>query len=245
MTPQSLLLPCRRATTLLAMRRSMSTTTDNGNKRKLNKVQKPHEVSASLLKIMESSKDSKDSKEETSLLSILESNKEAHPSKVYSQFPKRKSKKTDKSNKEAAEASNSDNDTNEDDTTTTPSKIYSQFTKPKKHYNKKKKPDFLTPGAPVETPFYTRTGGGKFRMTMPTLNAAALFENNHPEAFLQVLREEIPKRRRLYFLTGHSVPTQLLESHLQLADSLLHEAAECSFNNFHGNLTFDDWYVWG
>jgi len=72
------------------------------------------------------------------------------------------------------------------------------------------------------------------------------------EALVTVMREDCvdPQRRRQpnnngpsqpYGLIGHGVPHQLLQSHIDLADSVLshHDnAAECSFNNFQGDLSF-------
>lgn len=152
----------------------------------------------------------------------------------------------------------------------TPSKIYSQFTRPKNHaqYNSKKRSKrdkakqqlekFVKPGAPVPTPFYynhnrsstgSSLGGGNFRMTriLSTLNAAALFDHtpsSSRDALLSVLRGQVlsRSRRSAYALTGHGVPTQVLQDHINMADNLLsreEHAAECSFNNFHGDLSFD------
>jgi hypothetical protein len=177
---------------------------------------------------------------------------------------------------------------------TTPSKIYSQFKQPAapptkmghqhsqdKEQTKNKRSNssskrtkakqqhqdvFVTPGAPVTTPFYYNhnntglsSGSGTFRMTrvLSTLNASALFANgdkhrkrnrNTRESLLTVLREQVLMRRHrnAYALAGHGVPVQVLQDHINMADTLLareEHAAECSFNNFHGDLNFD-WYVY-
>lgn len=67
------------------------------------------------------------------------------------------------------------------------------------------------------------------------------------ETVLQVLREQVlnktsKARPRSYAMVGHGVPSQLLQNHIDMADSLLsnsEQAAECSFHNFHGDLQFD------
>lgn len=64
------------------------------------------------------------------------------------------------------------------------------------------------------------------------------------QSFLEVMKGEVKntRRPRAYALTGHGVPKQLLQDHIDMADRLLshHEhAMQCSFNNFHGHLTFD------
>lgn len=147
------------------------------------------------------------------------------------------------------------------------SKIYAQFTKsstnrpiasnPKNKSNERhhhhaivtKNQSFVTLGPRLKTPVTNH--GARMRRVLPTLNASALFQaqpNNSDtcQELLQVLREEsMRKRRQAFVMTGHAVPPQLFQDHLQMADCYLRQenAVECSFNNFHDHLTVDNMYV--
>lgn len=155
--------------------------------------------------------------------------------------------------------------TSNTDESTTPSKIYSQFAKPgsKKKKKKNRRDSFVIPGSPVTTPFYfnhsnnssssstttTASSRAPFRRTLPTVDASALFEQRrrHAKTLVQVLQDQVlrTRHRKSYILTGHNVPPVLLQHCLNMADSLLtreEQAAECSFNNFHGDSVFE-WYV--
>lgn len=142
------------------------------------------------------------------------------------------------------------------------SKIYSQFTKSSTNTiasNRKNKMDerhhqtnitknqhFVTLGPRLKPPVTNH--GARMRRVLPTLNASALFQaqpNNSDtcKELLQVIREEsMRKRRQAFVMTGHDVPPQLFQDHLQMADSFLRQenAVECSFNNFHDHLTVDN-----
>lgn len=67
------------------------------------------------------------------------------------------------------------------------------------------------------------------------------------EALVDVLRNGCVDRKKKrgppqpHAVVGHGVPYQLLQNHVDMADSLLthHDlSAECSFNNFQGDLSF-------
>jgi hypothetical protein len=279
MTPQSLLLPCRRATKLASgttgsscARLStgtrsrqglhgasasstsrtptvtspttesmiMSTTNSNGNK--ASKHQKVHNLTAPAAA--------------APWIKVNERNLSA-PSNLYAQFNQKGGEQT-KANDIAPQGTIGVHDEpNSLKTDAIPSKVYSHLIKPRikvnKNKNKKnhkamdqtKKNEFLVPGAPLATPYYYFKRV-LWKRTLPTLNISSLFDAASREDLLQVLRDEVPKHTRTPFLvTGHAVPTQLLQDHLQFADSILsqHEGQECSFNNFQGDATFDDWYV--
>lgn len=109
--------------------------------------------------------------------------------------------------------------------------------------------DFVTLGARLKSP--VKNKGDRFKRVLPTLNASALFQEQHDDNdtrqdLLNFLRTEtMHKRRRAFMVTGHGVPPQLFQDHLQTADSFLRQesAVECSFNNFHGQTTLDNMYV--
>jgi hypothetical protein len=275
MTPQSLLLPCRRATkfatgstgssrfstgsrirsglhsadttcstsTLGMVSMITSTTNSNGGKDpKASKKKKVHNLSAPTAA--------------APWIKVNECNLKA-PSELYSQFKPKDGEQTKAVDIDAEGTIAGNDEPNSSKIDTTTSKIYSQLTKPhhKATKNKNKKPntpkdharknEFLLPGAPIATPYYYYRRV-LWRRTLPTLNVSSLFDEASRDDLLQELRHEVPKHTRTPFLvTGHAVPTQLLQDHLQFADSILsqHEGQECSFNNFQGDLTFDDWYV--
>jgi hypothetical protein len=120
-----------------------------------------------------------------------------------------------------------------------------------------------------DTPFWGSRGGTyRLAQTLPTLNASAILDpkgfcHNSASAattlsgadavkrllrgkgdLLTVMKQELQRKRRpkSYLLTGHGIPQQLLQSHLNLADSMLrsHQNARLlSFNNSFGHLSFD------
>ena len=108
---------------------------------------------------------------------------------------------------------------------------------------------FVTLGPRLEIPITNH--GARMKHVLPTLNASALFQaqpddNDTRQELLHVMREEtMRKRRRPFIMTGHGVPPQLLQDHLQMADSLLRQenATECSFNNYFDQLTLHSMYV--
>ena len=122
---------------------------------------------------------------------------------------------------------------------------------------------YVTHGDLLEFP--VNNYGAQMYRTLPLLNASALFlqeeptllhDNHSPltmnsstkEELVQVIREAtMPKRRRAFIMTGHGVPHQLLQDHLNMADSLLHQehAHQCLFNNFLDHRAVKDWYVNG
>lgn len=279
MTPQSLLLPCRRATKLATgttgstcsrfstgnrtrqglhgasatstpttpAMGSMITSTNNSNGSKASKHKKVHNLNTPTAA--------------APWIKVNESNLSAPsaPSTLYAQFNQKGSEQTKANTKcMVPQGTIAENDKpTSSSTDTLPSKVYSQLIKPQnkptKNKNKKnqkakdhsKKLEFLIPGAPIAAPYYYFKRV-LWKRTLPTLNISSLFDAASREDLLQVLRDEVPKHTRSPFLiTGHAVPTQLLQDHLQFADSILsqHEGQECSFNNFHGDPTFDDWYV--
>jgi hypothetical protein len=119
-----------------------------------------------------------------------------------------------------------------------------------------------------DTPFWGSRGGSyRLAQTLPTLNASAILDpkgfcHNSASAsttlsgtdavkrllrgkgeFLTVVKQELHRKQRpkSYLLTGHGIPQQLLQNHLNLADSLLksRQARLLSFNNSFGHLSFD------
>lgn len=63
------------------------------------------------------------------------------------------------------------------------------------------------------------------------------------QSFFQTMSSEVEQNpSRPYALVGHGVPKQLLQEHINMADTLLSlqgDAAKCSFNNLDGDLSFD------
>lgn len=119
------------------------------------------------------------------------------------------------------------------------------------------------------TPFWGSNGGTyRLAQTLPTLNASAILD---PKGFchhsasaatsksgtdaakrllrgkfdlLNVMKLELKNKRRpnSYLLKGHGIPDQLLQNHINLADTLLksHQNARLlTFSNPSGELTFD------
>ena len=119
------------------------------------------------------------------------------------------------------------------------------------------------------TPFWGARGVTyRLSQTLPTLNAAAILDprgycQNSASAatsksgtdaakrllrgkdeLINVMKQELNKNRRpsSYLLKGHGIPEQLLQNHLNLADTLLRthrNARLLSFNNTTGDLSFD------
>jgi hypothetical protein len=116
--------------------------------------------------------------------------------------------------------------------------------------NTTKNQNFITLGPRLKSP--VKNHGARMKHALPVLNASALFQSQLDDSsdtrqeLLHVIREEcMRKRRRPFVMTGHAVPPQLFQDHLQMADSFLRQenAVECSFNNYHDHLTVDNMYV--